>query len=825
MNNEILDSVKQGKLVLFLGAGASRGCKSTDGTPLLMAGELAERLAKTAGFTYSGEPLDQVYEAVKLKLGSRLDEHLERAFRHVQSSAAYNLIATYPWRRIYTLNIDDGLDTALVKLSKQKVRVLCAQDAFRERNPFFEELELIKLNGSIDRLKDGLIFSPSEYAQATAKHLPWYTQCASDFLRSPILFVGTKLSEPLLKFHIERYQSVNSMALGTSYLVTPSASEIEIAALKRYKIDFIPGTLEDFAAWLQKAIPEPPSPTQLAEESIPQLKAMFQSGNPRRFASLFEEVTAVKPGLGNLSEGQSANTVKEFYKGFKPTWVDIATQIPAELDSLAASLKRIADTQRRNCVIPILGPAGSGKTTLLKQICWKISQTEGWDVFFIEAEPYSLPATLDAIESTSKADNVLVAIDNLELSIDHIQASLTTGRLQKTLLIGAEREAIWNRRGRYVLADHVAPPILARDFSEKDADKLLQRLQHYGTWTRLGKLSEKERKKELLDRAQKQLLIALLEATLGRGFEQIIEDDYKRIGSEEEKLFLTIVALATDRRCDAPVSLIDRAMDKMGIVRGSGQFAQDLAGIVSLQNEKIVARHPVYARYLVDRVIDPALTYRAIDGLLQAFADYAAPVIKHVRKSEANLYKSLINHRFLFDVLRGQENLVVGVYAGLEKKYESDGLFWLQYGLSLRDFRRHDEALDKLKTAHAAYPMLHTEHALAQQMLLVAMGSSDRTAALNQADEAKKTLERLDSELKSDDTYPIVTLADMYTAVVRIHRSPKDARVLAKTYSEALQQRLRQNPTHTRLRVSYERMFKFASTGNWTDITEDDYVA
>ncbi|MCS5515015.1 hypothetical protein NWF32_04520 [Pseudomonas qingdaonensis] len=71
----------------------------------------------------------------------------------------------------------------------------------------------------------------------------------------------------------------------------------------------------------------------------------------------------------------------------------------------------------------------------------------------------------------------------------------------------------------------------------KDAKKILLKLEQYGSWTRLARMSEAERTKELVNRSKKQLLIALLEATLGRGFERIIEEEYSAIKSEEEKFF------------------------------------------------------------------------------------------------------------------------------------------------------------------------------------------------------------------------------------------------------------------------------------------------
>ncbi len=819
MNNEILQSIRNGELVLFLGAGASYGCKTATGKAVPMAADLAHQMALAASLPYEDEPLDQVYEAARGKLGIRLDALLEASFRHVTPSLEYDQLALYPWRRIYSLNIDDGLDKSLIRYSPQKINKLSAKDQIVERNAFFDVVEYVKLNGSIDRLHDGIVFSPSEYARATASHLPWYSQCASDFVRSPILFIGTQLNEPLLKYHIERYQSLNSESSGVSYLICPNATQIQIESLKRYKIEYVKGTLHSFVRWLTENIPTPLKPIEVARANIPQLNALLSSTDPIGFASLFEHITVVKRDrMADPESARTTNTIRDFYKGFKPTWSDIVGDIPAGLEILDASIKRIHEigvsSQR---LLPFLGPAGSGKTTLLMQLCWKISSEPGWDVFFIDAEPTSLLSTLEAIERSSSAERVLIAIDNLEFFTESLLFALSSKRLKKTLVIGAEREGIWNRRGKHVLSDLYHVPTYVRDFSETDARRILERLQKYGSWTRLGKMPEKARLRELLDRSRKQLLIALLEATLGRGFEQIIENEYGQISSTDERLFLVTVALITDRRCEAPISLIDRALDKMSILRRATAFANDLAGIVHQFRDTLTARHPVYAKYLVDRVVDPTLSARSINGLLQAFADYKAPVIQHVKKSEAALYKSLINHKFLFDVLKGNEEKIIQTYASLEKKFERDGLFWLQYGLALKDFDHHAEALEKMRIACSAYPMPHTEHALAQQMLHLAVEGKDAAIALGLADEAKQILERLDDVIESDDTYPIITLSEGLTSVLRKHGTESEARLAAKKYASSLERRAKKNPEHGRLQMAYERMFRYASVGVWAD--------
>lgn len=818
MKSEIQSAIEKGQLILFLGAGASKGCTTADGSKLLDGLELARHLASVGNYDYSDEPLDEVYGALRSKLKSRLDPILESLFRNSQPSSEYLALASHAWRRIYTLNIDDALESAIRRTRVQKLHVRLSSDPIVDQDSFFDRIDVVKLNGTIDRVENGVIFSSSEYAKATAKSLPWYEQCASDFVRCPILFIGTKLSEPLLKFHIERYKSVTGRSPGRSYVITPNATQLQIETLSEYNIEHISGTLSDFVSWLSETFPIPLKPIDLAKASIPQLAELLTSQDAQKFASLFDHVTPVRkttfPGRGTTT-GDAA--IRNFYKGFRPTWQDVVDEIPARLDVLEKTADILGASFSRNKFLPLIGPAGSGKTTLLMQLCYEVASTTDIEVYFIEQPVDHLRATLEAIERNSPSHRILVGVDNVDFISDQLQEVLESRRLQRTMIVGAERENIWKRKTRIRLGSHSLRQIYVSEFSNADAEKILEKLERYGSWTRLGQMSLQTRVSELVVRAQKQLLIALLEATFGLGYGQIIASDYSTLTTDEERLCFLTVGLITDRKQDAPQALVDRALSALGILNRESMLKNNLSGIVVDRSGKLAVRHPIYVRYILDNLVDPSLTIRALRALLEVFAQYESPVIRHVDRLEATIYKGLLNHAFVRDVLKGRREFVLSLYQSVEKKFEQDGLFWLQYGLALRDLREHEQALEKLRVARQAYPMDHTQHALGQQLLIVAENSSDRNLAMAYADEAMEILDGLDSVIDSDDTFPIVTLAEGYTKVLRRHDEESAARRKAGEFAKRLKTRIDSVEHDERLNKAYENMFRYAATGTWAE--------
>lgn len=823
LNNDLKKAIETGELILFLGAGASKGCKDKTDKPVLDGWHLAKNLAELAGYEFSDDPLDEVYAAARAKLGSRLDPHLESLFRDLKPSKDYLELTSFSWKRIYTLNIDDALETAIRRNAVQYVHIRLSSDALEDQDNFFKKIDLIKLNGSIDRLQSGVIFSASDYAKATSKSLPWYEQCGSDFVRSPVLFIGTKLNEPLLKFHIERYKSISGKIPGRSFVITPTATEFQKASLAEYNIEHISGTLSDFVSWLKDEFPSPLSPMDLSLKSLPHLAELLRTQDTKRYISLFDHVIPVRRNTISryiTKESRATSAISNFYKGFKPSWQDIVDEIPATLDIFHESSRRLSSSHKNNSLVPIIGPAGSGKTTLLMQLCFDASTSTDWDVYFIEQPINELSETLEAIENSSTSEKVLVALDNLDFFAEDLKKVLTSKRLQKTMLIGAERENIWKKKTVNKLRESSQPPIHVDKFSDADAVKLLEKLEKHGSWTRLGQLPLKKRVAELVERAQKQLLIALLEATFGLGYGEIIANEFSSLTDEDEKLCFLVVGLITDRKQEAPTGLVDRALSTIGIIQPNKIFSTSLAGIVVERSQKLSARHPVYVRYVLDHLIDPSMTVRALAALLDSFAQYESPVIKHVDKLQAIIYKGLINHSFLREVLKGRKELVTSLYRSLEKKFEQDGLFWLQYGLSMRDFGEHGESLEKLRIATQAYPMPHTLHALAQQLLIVAQRLDDKRTALTYAEEAKEILENLDGTLESDDTFPVVTLTEGYTNVLRIHESDQIAREQARKFAERLKWRKDSLSEDKRLQMAYEKMFRYSATGTWIESEE-----
>ncbi len=818
MNETIRQALLYGRAVLFLGAGASITSTDSQGRALPLAGDIAVELAKAAGLRYDGEELKVVYAAAKNRLGNQIQSILESRLKHCTPSVAYNTIASFPVARVYTINIDDAFDKALHRNSKQRVNIHNRYSKLKDSSQIYKDIDYIKLNGSIDRPEDGFVFSPKEYAHSTGTN-PWYDELARDYVQNTFIFIGTKLDEPTFYHHVERHINATDSHRPTAFLITPSLSEIrKEALLSEFSIEHIPGTVDSFADWITRTFKPIPTYSEIAINRNPVLKQYTGSSKhaTEQAITTLEKLTPVGRSNFTLLPRPVKGKIRDFYQGFKPTWRDIIDDIPAELTSTTEFTDFIKDKAAGGCkLIVAFGPAGSGKSTLLMQSALRIADTEITPVYFAAQYIDNIKDAIRLLELSANGQ-YYIFIDRLDACCDDIKWILENKKVTHGTFVCCESQKVWYERTKAKVGYYCSTYQLST-INKNDAVAILGKLEQHGPWTRLKQLSPQTRVHEMLNKSKRQLLIGLLETTLGKGFEEIIENDYQQFADDEDKIFFTIIGLATIHRTSLQLSYAISAFSAAGYSRDLSNYLQKFSGIIHNDGLRIVTRHPVYVRHLFDSVISSEILYKSILALLSAYTEYEAPIIKHVNKPEATLFKSLINHNFLYHILRGDKNLVLSVYHSFEKHFEIDGLYWLQYGLSLRDFDDQIDSYSKLQIAYEAHPHPQTEHALAQQELILADRVNDKEQAYKLLSSAKDKLIGLDKRIVSDDTYPIVTLSEGHTSLAVKYDGVDAAILIAKSYANTLAKRTKLLENDGRFKTAWLKLTTFVTTGVWNE--------
>ena len=120
----LINQVRQGRVVLFLGAGATKGARGTEGNEPPLGNELKSRIA--AQFLtgdYSSESLAWVAElAMSATDPFRVQDFIADQFRNLIPADYHLLIPTFHWRGLATTNFDRVIETAwgLLAVSKRR---------------------------------------------------------------------------------------------------------------------------------------------------------------------------------------------------------------------------------------------------------------------------------------------------------------------------------------------------------------------------------------------------------------------------------------------------------------------------------------------------------------------------------------------------------------------------------------------------------------------------------------------------------------------------------------------------------------------------------
>src|ERR1041384_306330 len=167
---ELLATIESGDAILFTGAGFSTGAADLEDRPLPDSEEMRRELWQ---LVFGADPpddstLQDLYDVALIHRPDALAAYLSRRLRVRCLVDSEHLTAwlSLPWRRIYTLNIDD-LEVAVQRAASlpRPLRTLsaCAPDALRTAGAA-DALDIIHLNGLAGDGAEALTFSTLQYA-------------------------------------------------------------------------------------------------------------------------------------------------------------------------------------------------------------------------------------------------------------------------------------------------------------------------------------------------------------------------------------------------------------------------------------------------------------------------------------------------------------------------------------------------------------------------------------------------------------------------------------------------------------------------------------
>ncbi|MBX3386401.1 MAG: SIR2 family protein [Phycisphaeraceae bacterium] len=705
----LLAAVKDGNVALVLGAGASLGAEHPKGEKAPLGADLAKRLSgKFLGGKHADKPLSIVAEYAQNETDLRtVQEFIAQLFEPFRPGEHHRLLPSFKWHGIATVNYDLVLERAYDKSTTQRLRpVIANRERMEDIIKTPSDLLYLKLHGCITRTNDPeipMILTPEQYITHKSGRSRLFERLAAWGAEKPIVFVGTTINDYDIR-QIILELSRETETRPRYYLVEPFADEIVARNWEKRKITTIPmdfatllSALDNDISGIARAVPVAPAPLAIYSKFNTAAPVL---GEATRLA-LEHDFTFVTTSLLTTHVDP-----KLFYRGFSQGWAAIEQALDCPRDLTQRILLDVIldeDESRESELVIIKAPAGAGKTVALHRLAWEAAKELDAICLFANGR---VSLTTDALEEIVEqlsgrlyvfVDDVADNVAQMERLLAHAEAK----RLSVTF-IGAERTNEWNvacdSLDPYVSSEFTLPYL-----SRKEIGQLLDLLTKHHALDRLAGRSREEQEHEFGDRAGRQLLVALHEATLGEPFEAILRNEYNAIVPESaQRLYLTVCTL---NRTGTPVraGLISR-VHGVPFDRFKEAFFRPLEHVVTAElgwrryDYEYRARHPHIADLVFQNVLStPELRYEKIMSVLGALdVSYETD-----RKS----FQDLINARTLRELI-GSPPLIENIFKLAEERAKEDGHVWLQHGLF--EMRREGGNLDRAATllakAHVKMP-------------------------------------------------------------------------------------------------------------------------
>lgn len=218
--SSLIESIAGGKAVLFVGSGFSSNAIGINGDILPTAKKLAQKIGELGNFDAQDDLRYASEKYIRDKDQSALIEMLLDLFSIKDALPHQKIIASAPWRRIYTTNYDTCIEEA-GKINGKRIHTVSLED--KPKDFLINRNSCIHLNGSIknlsaEYLNSSFKLSESSYLSPDSfLNSDWYYPFKRDLeMCSALIFVGYSLYD----IEVKKILFANDEFKNKTYFIT-----------------------------------------------------------------------------------------------------------------------------------------------------------------------------------------------------------------------------------------------------------------------------------------------------------------------------------------------------------------------------------------------------------------------------------------------------------------------------------------------------------------------------------------------------------------------------------------------------------------------------
>jgi hypothetical protein len=770
----LLRQMDRGDVVLFAGAGFSSDARNAGGIPPPGRPELINVLCDHCAWSSADQDLPTVFGQAERHLGTkRFRELLRSLYLGCSVNGWYTILSEICWHRIFTTNIDDVLEACFqLDGAQQRLQSVTMPAPMVEPDITMQELVCVHLHGFAAEPGKSMIFTRDQFGDITAAPEPWYQALVDDMQSRSVIFVGSGLSDPPLYHYLslrsKRGGAGAEDARAKAYVVDPMLTDLRARDLRDRSMVPCNATGEAFFERLKAmrggALPRR---MEVVRTRLPHLVAEIEASSaPLAVLRQFDVILPDR--LPGARPGRSF-----FYMGAEPQWSDIAGAVDAQRGCVTSLMEAIASQREPVSCVVVSGYAGSGKSALLMRAACEAARA-GETVYYFRSDDIVELAVLHQIARGLAGRRALIFVDraagHFGVLGQFAEACAVDGQL---VFVLADRTHLGHAK-RYLLGGARISDFAMPDLDRHDVEAILVQLERHGFLGALQGLSHERRVDAFMVRARRQLLVALREATFGKGFDAILVDEFQSLESDAARLAYTIVALGTSYgspgvRRRHLLSCLDGSDEvRARILRDQ---LRDVVLPSGASGSLLAPRHRLIGEFVAEETAPQAMRREGVVRLLTALAgDVTLETIRR-RTPDYLAYRGLTNSEHLRILLGNDYDILVGVFEAVKPLYRHDFLFWLQYGCLELEHNKFELAEKNLQQSLGiqpkSYQTLHYFGVLKLKKAIVLGPSAER---ISEAEEGERLLLEQIRERGAYDPYPYAAYLHYKLEYLRVVR-------------------------------------------------------
>ncbi len=537
-------SLESGECVLFVGSGIGDNLKALDGGSLPTGYTMAKELADEYKIEAKEYKLPDISKLIEIRKGRpELMAFLKRRLEILEPDETMKWICSVKWKAIYTTNYDNGIQKAYDAVANPKQNYITIT-ATSEVTPYDTrfDLPIFHLHGALFGTgKPEIVITNDDYTKFKEKRRMLFELLKHDFSTSNFLYIGyanLDLDWQLVLNEIEEEFYPSEMP--DSYRVAPETDDVYREILEDKRIYTLDMDCDEFVTRATAELNISDADTQRMEKYIHIIPSeLYTSFNKNPAATI--RLTSSWEYINQAPFGDRPNT-ELFLKGDRPNWALIGAKKyftrDLEDELYDVLLDYATSTKPSTKALNILAPAGYGTTTLLMTLAGALVRERAGSIYMLKPGRQIIVGDIEYAVDISEGP-IFFFVDNAADEIENIKNSIQ--RLKEVnkaaLFVLGERLNEWRQSSNSVIGKEFQ----IEPLSDPEIYRLLDFLGENSALNKLEPLSPDLQFAAVKKNYNKELLVAMREATEDKRFDAILEDEYRSIQNEKAQYAYLIV--------------------------------------------------------------------------------------------------------------------------------------------------------------------------------------------------------------------------------------------------------------------------------------------